>query len=138
MIIDITRSGVMGAVLLVIVGNVNGEGSGAAILKGLEKAASGMTGIKKIEVTDAIAEEETSNGWEYVTRLFICRRADLVRRISIEYPATETGYACRVLYDSEKGLETPWYANNKKDYCEPQAVGLVKKHMEMGWACAEQ
>jgi len=133
---DITRLRLMGAVLVLTAGNVNGEGSGAAILKGLEKAESRLTEVKETgEVTDAVADEGTSDGEGYVSNSYICRQANLVRQITIEYPTAETGYACRVLYDSEKGATTPWYAKNERDYCEPRATGLMRKHLEMGWKC---
>lgn len=133
----LVRVGVVGAVLLVTTGIVNGEGSGAAILKGLEQAESRQARANEIEAaTDAIAEEGTSED-RHVSRSFICRKADLRRQIAIEYPAAEADYACRVVYDSEKGLNTPWHARNERNYCEPRAVGLVKKLREMGWQCAE-
>ncbi len=133
---DITRLGLMGAVLVLTAGNVNGEGSGAAILKGLEKAESRLTEVKEtVDVTDSVADEGTSDDEGYVSHSYICKKANLVRQITIEYPAAETGYACRVLYDSEKGTTTPWYAKNDRGYCEPRAMGLMKKHLEMGWEC---
>ena len=136
---DGSRYGVMGAVLLLTMGNVDGKGSAESILKGLEKAASRELENEKIEEgTNSSEMEGSREGERYVSRTFACRKTDLVRQITIEYPAIETGYACRVLYNSEKGLRTPWYARKDRDYCEPHGKSLVSKHLEVGWKCTEQ
>lgn len=133
---DVIFSGALGAALLVAAGSVNGEGSGAAILKGLEKAESRQLRNKDIEeLTDITSETRTGDSEKLLSRSFFCYKADLQRQITVEYPGLETGYSCRVLYKTEKGLETPWNARNDTDYCAYRAEELVKKHRKMGWKC---
>ena len=115
-------------VLLILMGNGYAEGSGEAILKGLEKAAA-----REAEMQQGRQATTTVPG----TRSFTCARGTLVRKISVDYPAPDTGLVCRVLYETEKGLEIPWRATNTRDYCAPQAVGLTKKLMQLGWECTE-
>ena len=127
------------ALLLITTGNGYAEGSGEAILRGLEKAAAREAENHQAEE----AKEETANGETsadqgHISRAFVCKNAGLVRHIKVEYPAPESGYACRVLYEKEKRTEIPWNARKQRGYCEPHAVRLVKKHMEAGWNCAEQ
>lgn len=127
------------ALFLVPACNVYAEGSGEAILRGLEKAAA-----REAETSQAEDAPETgenggiSDDKGHVYRAFVCKRADLVRHITVEHPAPESGYACRVLYETERGSQVPWDARNQKNYCEPHAVRLVKKHMDAGWQCSEQ
>ncbi len=131
----LTLLGVTSVLFLALAGHVNGESSAEAILKGLEKAAARETGIEA--VTDTHSAPDSSDSEALVPRSFICKYASLVRHITIEYPVARTGYACRVVYDSEKGNKVPWSAKTRRDYCEPHALDLVDNHLELGWECVE-
>lgn len=132
--------GVALVILLVTSFGAWGKGSAEAILEGLERAAQAQAGnqqeVQVLDV-DTSQEQQMGDGNEYVSRVFTCNLGDLERRISIEYPGPDAGYACRVLYDTEKGADIPWHARSEKAYCEPHGMGLVKKHLDRGWNCIE-
>ena len=128
------------ALLLITTGNAYAEGSGEAILRGLEKAAAREAENHQVEdATEAGEGRETSDDRGYVSRAFVCKNtAGVVRHIKVEHPGPESGYACRVLYETEYGSQVPWNARNQQEYCESHAVRLVKKLMDANWNCAEQ
>ena len=69
---------------------------------------------------------------------FICTNAGLERQIVLESPSVHPMYACRVIYNSEKGLSVPWYAKNESEYCKPKAIDFVAKQISWGWSCVGQ
>lgn len=100
------------------------------------KSKSTALGIvdKQSDSTDLYLDEESFIGQSY-----ICSKANLVRQIAVEYPPPGEEHQCRVLYDTENGLSTPWAAKNEKSYCLPRAQSLVAKHIvEFGWECSGQ
>ena len=68
---------------------------------------------------------------------FICRQADNVRLISIEYLDPPKQVPCRVTYEkpNEKSTEYPWSAKNQIGYCEEKAKFLAEKLSSLGLTC---
>ena len=124
----------LSALLLILTNNVIGESSAESILEGLKKAES-ETITSEAANDNSVDQIKTDNRLMY--RSFSCTKSGLERKIAVDYPEPETGYVCRVLYDSEKGSSVPWNARNDKGYCESKAAGFVKKHLKMGWDCVE-
>ena len=131
------RQVLMVSLILTFTGGAAGEGSGEAILKGLEKAAAREEALKKEAGTtgEGSADIRQSGRQE---RSFVCTHGDTERYIRTEYPGQQSGYACRVRYDSDNGFEYPWNARNQAGYCEPKALGLVEKLRRNGWDCREE
>ncbi|TNZ56308.1 hypothetical protein CGK45_21925 [Vibrio parahaemolyticus] len=97
--------------------------------------------IDSVKRERALTNEQIEVAYEesVVSPSFICSKGNLVRQIAVEYPVTGSVHACRVLYLSEKGFNTPWHANNDKNYCLPRAEAFVAKQIvEFGWDCSGQ
>lgn len=128
-----------GVFLLATAGSNAWSGSAEAVVRGLEQAAAKEQAEETLQQADkAVAGESSSREAVGIGRAFVCRKAGLIRHIAVEYPSAETGYVCRVLYETEKGSSVPWYAKNEHSYCSARAGGLVKKHLSLGWDCVEQ
>jgi hypothetical protein len=69
---------------------------------------------------------------------FLCVKGSLDRRILVDAPSNEPGYACRVIYAKENGVSMPWYAEKEQNYCGPKAAELVTRHVKLGWSCFGQ
>ncbi|HNP84109.1 MAG TPA: hypothetical protein PKN47_21795 [Nitrospira sp.] len=74
-----------------------------------------------------------SDGFAYVA--FRCNTGKLTRIIQIDMLINKDVKVCRVLYKTEKGTSTPWYAQQDADYCLPKGVSLVDKQIQLGWSC---
>ncbi len=68
----------------------------------------------------------------------LCIHGKKSRRIVVDAPSAEPGYACRVIYQNERGTSVPWYARNEENYCREKAVALTVKQIALGWSCYVQ
>ncbi len=66
---------------------------------------------------------------------FRCFNGELARVIQVDELDNKAHSVCRVIYSSEKGVSTPWYAKFNADYCLPKAIELVNKQANWGWSC---
>ena len=67
-----------------------------------------------------------------------CDNTSIVRNIAVDKGGKRTDYACRVIYDSEKGLSVLWNARNDADYCAPKADSLRNDLVNWGWSCVSR
>ena len=75
----------------------------------------------------------------YVSRSYVCTHGGLGRTIAVEHPRPDSGYTCRVLYETENGFSTPWSARNDANYCDGRADALAATLIQQyGWNCGVQ
>lgn len=75
----------------------------------------------------------------FVSRSYVCTNGVLGRTIAVEHPRSDSGYSCRVLYETEKGFSTPWSAKNDANYCDGRADALAAMLVQQnGWNCGVQ
>lgn len=67
-----------------------------------------------------------------------CENTGLGRNIAVDKGGESTDYACRVIYDSEKGMSVLWRARNDPDYCGPKAASLLNDLLNWGWSCVSR
>lgn len=66
-----------------------------------------------------------------------CTYGNLARQITVDSPSNAAGFACRVIYQTEKGITIPWSAKHNGAYCGPKAAELVEKEKGWGWHCQQ-
>lgn len=69
---------------------------------------------------------------------FVCTQGGLTRTIVLDSPSAHPDFACRVIYQSEKGLKVLWEARNDVDYCEQYTEEFTAKQLGWGWSCLIQ
>ncbi|MEM7218879.1 MAG: hypothetical protein AAF515_10985 [Pseudomonadota bacterium] len=105
-------------------------GTTGAVTDGMIKAAlSGNSAALGIEAHNV----DEPRG--FLSTAFQCLNTSLTRTIQIDSLHNEDESVCRVVYLSEKGSSTPWYAEHNADYCLPKGLELVKKQIDWGWSC---
>ncbi|EHR0245125.1 hypothetical protein C1S99_08630 [Vibrio parahaemolyticus] len=72
-----------------------------------------------------------------ISNSFTCTNGKLARQITTDAPSKDPDFACRVIYQSEKGLSIPWRAKNEVGYCQDKALSFVNQHVSWGWDCRQ-
>lgn len=72
-----------------------------------------------------------------LSNTFTCTNGRFSRQITIDAPSKHQNFACRVIYQTEKGLSIPWHAKNDENYCRDKAHSFVKRQVEWGWSCIQ-
>jgi hypothetical protein len=85
--------------------------------------------------TSPLTMVESSLGLKH--RAFSCANGELTRVVQIDSLENEERSVCQVIYQTEKGKSTPWYAEHNADYCMPKGIELVNKQLKWGWSCFE-
>jgi hypothetical protein len=62
-------------------------------------------------------------------------KQNVVAKISVDFPAKPSPWACEVTYQSERDTTHPWQAQHNKDYCADKAFGLMARLMGSGMVC---
>lgn len=101
----------------------------------VENEANLNAALNKIEGDDQTAVSFHSESAAMST---LCIHGEKSRRIILDSPSNEPGFACRVIYQNESGTSVPWYARNNGNYCKPKAVAFTVKQIALGWSCYVQ
>jgi len=93
---------------------------------------------KAVSTISSVGQQNVSYKAGVASNSMLCVHGNKSRHIIVDAPSEEPGYACRVIYQNERGTSVPWYANNEKDYCYKKAVALTVKQIALGWSCYAQ
>jgi hypothetical protein len=116
------------------------EKAGQDIGKTADKAVQniGKTAEKAVQDTVKTVEKaahERAVTLENSSTSFLCTYGKLTRTIVVDSPSKHSDYACRVLYESEKGISMPWHAKHQEAYCLQKALEFVALQETLGWSC---
>ncbi len=88
--------------------------------------------IRTLAASAALAGSLHAAGQSLVT----CSRGDLERSVEVVYENAGEPVPCEVRYAKTSGeTSSLWRAEHEEGYCERQAVGLIQKLSDAGWAC---
>ncbi len=108
--------------------------------KTIEKAAqdTGKTAEKAVQDTGKTLEKaahDTGATSNNSSESFLCTYGELTRTIVVDSPSNHPDYACRLFYESGKGISMPWYAKHQESYCLQKALEFVALQETWGWSC---
>jgi hypothetical protein len=73
-----------------------------------------------------------------IVQSYLCSHGSMARVIAVERSTmNDRGFACRVLYASEKSETAPWLAKNDGNYCGAKAAAFAKKQELFGFTCSQ-
>jgi hypothetical protein len=100
----------------------------------LDRGTEENAGFATTPVRTALRKTaEASLGLDH--RAFMCVNGKLTRVIQIDSLENEEQSVCQVIYQSQNGVSTPWYAEHNANYCLPKGIQLVNKQVNLGWSC---
>ena len=115
-------------------------GTGAPYYEQLRKTTI-ETDLKEIDGSlkapsdTPITEKTVIINKDNISESAYCEKDGATRIVAVEQAPKDDPFACRVVYQEESDLTTPWLAHNESSFCHSKAVSLLDKFVSNGWQC---